>query len=67
MCAVSKSYTRTLSIHDLTRRSTRLAPYSGNSSSFQFTTSQGGRLEAGFNVPIILVLSIHDLTRRSTS
>ena len=33
---------------------------------FQFTTSQGGRLEADDQETIRTILSIHDLTRRST-
>ena len=34
---------------------------------FQFTTSRGGRLQAGRGMTVELSLSIHDLTRRSTA
>ena len=57
-----------LSIHDLTRRSTRLQlPEWNMNTVFQFTTSQGGRPEGELFCRRRRVLSIHDLTRRSTS
>ena len=57
----------TLSIHDLTRRSTILYRVDRRRrSTFQFTTSQGGRLTLCDEFTAYIVLSIHDLTRRST-
>ena len=55
-----------LSIHDLTRRSTRQSISSARSVLFQFTTSQGGRLDSDRRALESNRLSIHDLTRRST-
>ena len=55
-----------LSIHDLTRRSTVVRSDNTVATSFQFTTSQGGRhLWRPVKHPCP-GLSIHDLTRRST-
>ena len=58
---------RHLSIHDLTRRSTRSCiPTRHSQYAFQFTTSHGGR-RLSFRIIIhSSFLSIHDLTRRST-
>ena len=56
-----------LSIHDLTRRSTVWRKKLSYGRIFQFTTSQGGRLEPGLVITYMVALSIHDLTRRSTS
>ena len=55
-----------LSIHDLTRRSTKTTWLPFVTSTFQFTTSQGGRLENDDITSCVYLLSIHDLTRRST-
>ena len=55
-----------ISIHDLTRRSTSLRVFFESPTSFQFTTSQGGRLGCSANRLTIDIISIHDLTRRST-
>ena len=56
-----------ISIHDLTRRSTiEHSTTFTLDRSFQFTTSQGGRLNQEALLIIILIISIHDLTRRST-
>ena len=55
-----------LSIHDLTRRSTILARCVMVNLPFQFTTSQGGRLDLTSLNRCGSNLSIHDLTRRST-
>ena len=55
-----------ISIHDLTRRSTRIRTRDTTSDLFQFTTSQGGR-RIRITVGILVIhISIHDLTRRST-
>ena len=56
----------TLSIHDLTRRSTSRGDHICGMSIFQFTTSQGGRPGVHDRLVACRVLSIHDLTRRST-
>ena len=55
-----------LSIHDLTRRSTKERGRMSEIKFFQFTTSQGGRLYYFQADGISILLSIHDLTRRST-
>ena len=55
-----------LSIHDLTRRSTKLFSQRAYPLPFQFTTSQGGRLSGKMYCEHRKDLSIHDLTRRST-
>ena len=55
-----------LSIHDLTRRSTIGQCEWAEYPTFQFTTSQGGRLASDAASMQDRPLSIHDLTRRST-
>ena len=55
-----------LSIHDLSGRSTLNQNTTDVSDFFQFTTSRGGRRDLKFGYTVLRKLSIHDLSGRST-